>query len=270
MRFKACLFPLILALLASPHPALAQGGGAEGGGRAEGAAGIEEQVSPPIMQDHPVVRPEDLEQAHQQIDVLFNVETYRDPGKPYQANVPILYRIDSGPNTEFRVVWGGLAWDRNRTGVKDMALGLKWNVREGNPSLGALFEAELNTGSAGFGDPAVEPLVVLTWGYDFSNGWDLTLNGGVQSMVDGSSMDRYLQGSYAAQVGYSFTKLHRLSATLSGYGPDQEPGGIHRTGAHLGYNFSPDDKTQYSLFVHRGLAPRGTDWGFTLGWSKRY
>lgn len=222
------------------------------------------------LQEHPgIIRPEDIDEHHQ-VDVFFNWEGKREAHTGPQSNVPVLYRVDSGPETEFRIGWGGLTWQNGTTGFKDVVLGTKWNFLQGRTSWGVLFLVELPTGSAGFQDPEIEPGAVLSYNYKFSDRFDLTLNAGVQSMVDGVSRDRYFQGSYAAQAGFELDGRNRLSAGFTGYGPDQTPGGITRLAAHLGYSFIQDRKTEYSLYLHRGFAPRGVDWGVTAGVSRRF
>lgn len=229
-----------------------------------------EQVLRPQEDRRILVRPHDLEEDHQQIDVLFNWEGKRERGGIDQSNFPILYRIDSGPDTEFRVGWGGYTWQGNRTGFKDLSLGVKWNFIEGPSSWALLGLVELPTGSNGFGDPEIEPGVLLSHELRLSESWSLTWNAGVQSMVDSDSRRRYFQGSYAGQVGFSPNPRHHVSLSCTGYGPDQDPGGIHRLAAHLGYTFSPTPRQEYLLVLTRGFSPRGVDWGVTTGFSRRF
>lgn len=237
---------------------------------------IEIQVEGPEQVLHPqedkriLVRPHDLEEDHQQIDVLFNWEGKRERGGIDQSNFPILYRIDSGPDTEFRVGWGGYTWQGRQAGFKDLSLGLKWNFAEGPSSWALLGVVELPTGSNGFGDREIEPGLVLSHEHRLSERWSVTWNAGLQSMVDSGSRDRYFQGSYAGQVAYSPGPRHHVSLSCTGYGPDQDPGGIHRLAAHLGYTFSPAPRQQYLLVLTRGFSPRGVDWGVTTGFSRRF
>ena len=225
---------------------------------------VQEEVETPG-----IIRPQDIENHHQ-VDVYFNWEGKREANTSPQTNVPVLFRVDTGPTTELRLAWGGVTWQGGNTGFKDLVLGEKWNFLRGKTSMGVLFLVECPSGTAGFQDPEFEPGAVLSYNYAFTDDLDLTLNGGLQLMVDGTSRQSYLQGSYAGQVGFNFGEHHRMTTAFTGYGPDQTPGGITRLAAHLGYTYMPDAKTDYTVILHRGFGPRGVDWGFTIGTAQRF
>lgn len=256
---RAFALAFALALAVMPLPVLAQDGGEET---------LDDVLH--VEPDRPVViRAQDVEKGRHQVEINFKYDGRKGTTQD-KFHLPVSYRIDTGPDTEFRLTTNGLTWQEPNLGFSDLIAGFKWNFQEGPSAWAIAGYVEFPSGSAGLGDPELEPGVVLVFDQQLDEAWQLTLNAGAQSLVDGTSRRRYLQGAWAGQVARSLDEDNRVSLGMSGFGPDADPDGIHRVLAHLGFTHNLDPNTQMGLTVSRGLSLAGTDWGVTLGWSHRY
>ena len=219
-----------------------------------------------LQSDRPIIiRVPDLEDHHQQTELDVLVTRSRD-GSPTKVRFPMLYRIDSGPNTEFRVQSDFLTIQNPNVGFGDISLGFKWQVGGNTSLIGGL---ELPTGSAGFGDPGVEPTLLLAHSIPVSERWELQLNAGISLLKDSDTLEYYGELNGAAQLGYNLTSSTQLNAALVVKTPDAHIGGITRLSGAVGVSHALGLHDRLTLTLGRSFSSTGDDFLVLFGWSHK-
>jgi hypothetical protein len=219
-----------------------------------------------IQADRPIiVRVPDLENHHQQIELDVLVTRSRD-GTPVKVRFPFLYRIDSGPDTEFRVSSDFLTLQSPNVGFGDVSLGFKWHFAPNTSLIGAL---ELPVGSAGFADAGVEPTLTVSHSIPLHERWEIVLNASMSLERDSDSLDYYGEFNGAAQLGYSITPTTQLTAAVLVKTPDALDGGITRLSGAVGLGHDLDVHNRLNLTIGRSFSSTGDDYLFLFGWAHK-
>ncbi len=259
---KWLLVYLILALLGAP--ALAQTEEA-----AETAEQEEMATAEPFASDRPLlIRAPVVENGRHQLELDVKVLRDRD-GAPMKATLPVLYRFDTGPTTEFRVQTDFLTYQNPNFGFSDVSVGFKWNFAPGDASSSVLVTLEVPSGSAGFADPGPEPSLIFIHDRKLDDRWSLAMNIGMNYKQDSTSLNYYWVCNSAAQISYSLTPTTQLTFATLFKTPDAEFQGITRLSGGLGISHFLSDTTRLSLTAARSLSATGDDYYFVFGWNRR-
>lgn len=219
-----------------------------------------------MRSDRPiVVRVPDLENQGKQIEVDVLITRDRD-GAPLKIRFPVLFRIDTGPDTEFRVFSDFFTIQDPTRGFGDISLGMKWQC---GPRTSLVAAVEVPTGSAGFGDPGAEPSLLLSQEFPLSKRWEFILNASVALQRDAATLDYYTEFDSAAQFGYHLDSDTLLSAALLFKSPDSLQGGITRLSGAVGLSRDLDDDNRINLTVGRSFSSSGDDYLVLFGWNHK-
>lgn len=263
VNVQSCL-KIILLLILSCWPVAAQTEEAEQMAEQDQVSSFE-----PFASDRPLlIRAPVVENGRHQIEIDVKVLRDRD-GAPMKSSLPVLYRYDTGPNTEFRVQTDFLTYQNPNLGFSDLSLGFKWNFAPGRSSTSVMAILELPSGSAGFADPGPEPSFILIHDQRLEDRWSLALNVGMNYKQDSQSLDYYWVCNSAAQLSYSLTPTTQLTTAMLVKTPDARFDGITRLSGALGISHFLSDSTRLSLTAARALSATGDDYYFVFGWSTR-
>lgn len=232
------------------------------------------ESAPPLFQgqnDRPIlIRSRDIEGDKQQIEVALRFSRDRD-GSPAELRLPVLYRLDTGDDWEFRVQSNFLTYQNPNLGFSDVSVGFKWNFSDqphsGWSVVGAL---EVPTGSAGFADSGLEPTLILIHDRTLSERWGVTYNAGITYSRDSDTLRYYLVTSAAAALSYNLSSKTQLSAAVLVSTPDALVDGITQVNGALGVTQSLSEHTQLNLTASRSFSATGDDYEFIFGVSQRF
>jgi Putative MetA-pathway of phenol degradation len=185
-------------------------------------------------------------------------------------SMPVLIRFDTGRTTELRLRSNFLSYDNSQLGFSDVALGFKWNFREGNPNMAIIAEAEFPTGTAGFEAPGMEYNATLALDYRFDERWGLAFNVGSGSAIDDDVELRYFGLNSSVQLGYKLDDDDHLGLGLTVAGPDAASGGQTNTLVSLGYSHAFRKEVELTLYLGRRLSNKGPDFAVILGYATSF
>lgn len=214
-----------------------------------------------------------------QVETGYSFERGKDGSEVHVT--PTLLRLGTGPNTEVRLEGEGLtrrtlpvllddgsAASQRQQGLADVSLGIKTNLLEGDPSIGVLFTLDLPVGSQPFRANAVTPAAKVLADFDLGEGWSLGFNAGVLAPREEGG-ERFVQGLFAASLGYPLSDPIRGYLELSGIGPDF-PGGPFLMALDGGFTYLVNPDLQLDVSALRGLSGSGLDWSLGAGLSARF
>ncbi len=230
--------------------------------------------APPLFQgqnDRPIIiRSHDVDDDKQQIEIALGFSRDRD-GSPAELRLPVLYRLDTGEDWEFRLQSNFLTYQDPNLGFSDISLGFKWNFSD-KPRAGwsIVGSVEIPSGSAGFAAAGVEPTLILIHDQTLSDRWGVTLNVGVTYSRDSETLDSYLVTNGAASLSYSLSSSTQLSAAVLVSSPDARFNGITQVYGALGLVQTLSEHTQFSLTAARSFSATGDDYQFVIGLSQRF
>jgi outer membrane putative beta-barrel porin/alpha-amylase len=233
---------------------------------------VDDQIQNPeiLRRDRPiVVRAKDLENSQQQIEIDVRVTRDRD-GTPIKLRLPVLYRVDTGPDTEFRISSDFLTYQNPNLGFSDTVLGFKWNFAKGRSAWSLVGDLELPSGSAGFADPGAEPGITIIYDQKLGDKWELVMNASLEAERDADTLEYYGQWNSAIQLGRSVSQNTQIHGAIIVKSPDRLSDGITRISGALGMTHSLNPRNQLNLTMGRSFSATGDDYEFIFGWSHRY
>ena len=155
---------------------------------------------------------------------------------------------------------------QSERGYGDLSLGLKWHALDasGNaPSVGLLFHADLDSGSAPFRGQGTRPSARMVAEWEFSNDVSLGLMPGVGYERDGGGTF----GILGVVVGKGWNDQLRSFIELSSPRIAGNADGGTEASATVGMAYLITNNVQVDSAVSRGLNRRTPDLSFTVGLS---
>lgn len=207
----------------------------------------------------------------------FQVETsgaWQRDASTRLRSTPTLLRLGLGHGLELRLETAGALRQREpaASGRGDLALGLKWQIQDGDeamPGLGWLCWVQTPSGSGPFKGKGLRPGLSLLAQWELPTGWSLGTMAGV--FVDRNDAGRrYTAGLLSASIGAPLgEKLHGF-AEIAGQqiASGRNGGQVLTAGMGVARQLTPD--AQLDTAVFRGLNRNTPDWAWTVGLSLRF
>ena len=223
------------------------------------------------VSDRPfLIRARDVQDDRQMVEVDFRFSRDRD-GSPIKLRLPLLYRLDTGEDWEFRLQSDFLTQQQPNLGFSDLSAGFKWNFDDqGEAHWSVVGSVEVPSGSAGFAGSAVEPTLTLVFDHRLSDRWNLVSNLNVGLTKDDPGRDYYGTLGAGVQFGYAVDSKTQVSAIVLLNARDAEVDGITTIAAGLGVSRALSDKVQCSFTLGRSFSATGDDYQFVTGISRRF
>lgn len=237
-----------------------------------------------IVTDRPdfVDAPEALDAGVWQLETSVAWErNTRDGANERSWSTPTLLRYGLGHGLEFRFGSDGRVWQRStdssgmptRTnGWADATLGLKWHFLEGKdgaPSMGVLFDLDLDSGSDGLRGNGVRPSVKLSAGWDLPDEIELGIMPGIVFDKDDSGK-RFTSGLLGIVLGREYAKGKRAFIELSLPRITSNRHGGTQASFDVGGAWLLTPNSQIDTALSRGLNSKTPEWSWTLGYSVRF
>jgi hypothetical protein len=183
--------------------------------------------------------------------------------------IPILLRVDTGPETEFRFRHDFLTYSDPTLGFGDTAIGFKWSfIEDGDQDLAIVGEIEFPSGSAGFEANAIEFLGVLAYDHKIGPDWEWAINFDAASIV-GADNVRFTVLGVTTQFAYSIGE-DELSLGVEMRGPHQRVDGTTLTSLNLGYSHNIGEGADVTFNLGRRLSGEGSDILFIVGFGRTF
>lgn len=249
-------------------------------------------VNPAWAADDRIVtdRPDVVESSDVVGKGRFQIETSVDYERDKNAGVktrtfttPTLFRLGVSENFELRVETDGRVRERieapgvsnTQKGWADTGIGFKWHMQDGdektgNPGIGWLIHADLDSGSGQFRGQGVRPSVRVVFEWDLPNDLSFGVMPGVIRDKDQTTGERFTAGIFAAVLGKELTDKVRVFAEVAATQiARQRYGGTIAT-FNLGAAYLLTKYTQVDLAARFGMNSDSPDFGATMGLSIKF
>lgn len=188
---------------------------------------------------------------------------------PYAlTQTPLLYRVGTSGDLEFRLGTTGLNFKDGNAGWADLSPGFKWNFHaDENISASLVGSLTVPVGSQAFRPTSVNPS--LSFAVDVPVGPKTGLLFNVGANAPGDGRDRVVQPF--ATAGLAQTLSDKWGVYLEGavFGPSA-PGAPTTTASDVVVTYLVDNDTQLDAAFFKGFSSSGLDWAATLGLSHRF
>ncbi|MGE0493888.1 MAG: transporter [Vulcanimicrobiota bacterium] len=184
------------------------------------------------------------------------------------TQTPLLFRVGTSGDLEFRLATNLLNYQDPNLGVGDLAPGFKWNfLSEPGASLSLVGSLQVPSGSRTFRAPGLVPSLSLAADFPLDDSTGLLINLGALSPGDGR--DRVLQTFGTVGVSTPLSDKSSIYFEFAGFSP-AAPGQPATTAADVVVTYLVDPDLQLDAAVFKGFSSSGLDWGFTFGVSTRF
>jgi outer membrane putative beta-barrel porin/alpha-amylase len=214
-----------------------------------------------------VITATDLGNGQVKFENDFIYERSRDGEDTFQ--IPVLLRIDTGPETEFRLRHDFLTYSDPNLGFGDTTVGFKWAfLQEENQNLAIVGDIELPIGSAGFEADALEYFGVLAYDHDLGSKWLWSLNLNAASLV-GEDLVRFTAIGFATQFAYRIGE-DEISVGVEIGGPDERIDGTTLASLNVGYAHNVGPGSDFTVNLGRRLSGKGSNFTLVLGFGQTF
>lgn len=207
----------------------------------------------------------------------FQIETsgaWQRDGATRLRATPTLLRLGTGHDLELRLETDGALRQRfpEASGRGDLAVGLKWQMQDGDeaqPALGWLFRMLTPTGSGPFKGQGLRPALSVLAQWELPAGYSLgTMAGAFVDRNDAGQ--RYTATLLSASLGIPLGETLHGFAEIAGQqlASTRNGGKVVTAGTGLAWQLSRD--VQLDTAVFRGLNRNTPDWAWTVGLSLRF
>lgn len=218
-----------------------------------------------------------------QIETSIAFERSRDEDVRYTLrSTPTLLRIGLSDALELRLETdGALRLSTEEGGITthsyghaDVAVGLKWQMQDGDeaqgrPGIGWLLHVDTDTGSPAFRGDGLRPSLRMVAEWEWPAGYSLGVMPGVY--VDSNEAgSRYVGGIAAVVLGKSLTDKLRGFVELSGQQLTTRRNGGNVVTADMGLAYLLTNSLQIDTAASWGLSKASPDFSWTVGLSARF
>ncbi|MCA9794648.1 MAG: transporter [Candidatus Eremiobacteraeota bacterium] len=184
------------------------------------------------------------------------------------TQTPMLLRVGTSEDWEFRLGTNLLNYQERVLGVGDLAPGFKWNfLRDPGASVSLVGSLQVPSGSAAFQSPGVVPSLSLAADFPLDDSTGLLVNLGALS--PGQGQERVIQAFGTVGVSTALSQKSSLYFELAGFSP-AAPGQPATTAGDVVVTYLVNPDLQLDAAVFKGFSSSGLDWGFTFGVSTRF
>jgi outer membrane putative beta-barrel porin/alpha-amylase len=205
---------------------------------------------------------------------VFSVEsgvlvTRSKGGEDVLTTTPLILRMGSSDNFEYRVTSNGLNFQSDHAGWSDLSAGFKWRlVDKDSVSLAVLTSLNAPVGASKFTNDAVSGSLTFLANFPINDDNGILINLGTNT-TGNSGRDDVLVGFFTAGLSHNVTEKLSLYFEVAGFSP-QEVGGSSTMAGDIvcAYLVNPDFQLDIAGF--KGFSSTGLDWGATFGMAHRF
>lgn len=241
----------------------------------------------PIQTDRPdFVESSDVVGAgHFQIETSVAVSHDAEDGvKTRERSFPTLLRVGLNDTVELRIETDGPIYQRvheqatglttHAHGMADVALGLKWHMRDGDeergtPGIGWLLHVDMDSGSGAFRGQGWRPSLRMVAEWALPHGYSVGVMPGLYQERDDEDK-AYVGGIFAVVVGKALNDQWRVFGELTGEALTTPRHGGNVVTADAGAAVLLGKDIQLDCAFAKGMSRHAPNQAWTLGLSVRF
>lgn len=188
---------------------------------------------------------------------------------PYAlTQTPLMVRIGTSSDLEFRLGTSGLNFKDGHSGLTDVTPGFKWNFHsDENVSASMVVGVTVPVGNPTLRSTSVNPS--LSFAVDVPVGPTTGFLFNVGANAPGDGRDRTVQPFATAGVAQTLDDKWAVYLEGAVFGPTA-PGAITTTAGDVVVTYLINSDTQLDAAVFKGFSAGGLDWAATVGLSTRF
>jgi hypothetical protein len=193
----------------------------------------------------------------------------RNKGEDALVSTPLLLRIGTHEDFEWRFSTSGVNFQNSDVGWSDLSTGFKWRFLESDKAdVSLLTSLNVPVGSSAFRGDAVSGNVILISNFPVADNTGILVNLGANT-TGNSGRDDVLVGYFTLGVAQSLTERLSVYVEVAGFTP-QEVGGPSTMAGDVCFAYLIDDNTSFDFAGFKGFSSSGLDWSATVGLSHRF
>jgi Putative MetA-pathway of phenol degradation len=183
--------------------------------------------------------------------------------------LPSLLRVGVVQGLELRLESDLLVFEGAERGTSDLSVGVKWNLLDGDPTLGILADLVIPAGNEHFRSEGSIPSFRLMSDIPLGEGWEMRLNAGGTSIIEDG--DRNFEAIFGVAVFAELAEGVEAHVEYGRMGAQRGERGRPIQVVDTGLAFKIDRDTHFDVAIFKGLDnEEGMDWRFSIGFAKRF
>lgn len=192
----------------------------------------------------------------------------KGPGAQTLTQTPLLFRLGTSEELEFRLGSSGLLFQDDAAGWADLSPGFKWLFVNSDAAVVSLFTAlNIPVGSRRFRNQSLAGTVGLAADFplDDENGILINLGG----TANGTTRNDSITGFATFGLAHTLSERSSIYFEVAGFTP-AAPGEPSTMAGDIVVTYLVNNDLQLDVAAFKGFSSSGLDWGATFGVSTRF